>query len=149
VTLTSELELPAPPAHVWRVLTDFRRVAACVPGCESVEEEAPLVRYRAVLRHRVGPFRLDVPLDIRIEDVREPEHIRARAVGRDRTTGTSLSADLTVTLTPRPAGTGLVIATDLQVGGRLAALGYPLIRKRADEAAAEFAERLRATLVES
>jgi carbon monoxide dehydrogenase subunit G len=144
--LSSEVRLPQPPARVWQVLTDVGRVAGCVPGCESVQEEAPLQRYRAVMRQRVGPFRLEVPLTITVEEAREPERLRARATGRDRATGTAVAADLTITLAGEGDGTRLSIVTDLQVGGRLAALGYPMIRKRADETVAEFASRLRAVL---
>jgi carbon monoxide dehydrogenase subunit G len=146
--LSSELRLPVPPERVWRVLTDVRRVAACVPGCESVVEEVPLQRYRAVMKQRVGPFRLEVPLEIQVTEAREPERLRARATGRDRATGTAVAADLTIALAGDGDGTRLGITTDLQVGGRLAALGYPMIRKRADETVAEFAARLRAALAE-
>ena len=146
--LAGDLELPAPPSRVWTVLTDVRRVAACIPGCEDVVEEAPLERYRAVMKQRVGPFRLEVPLEIRVEEVTAPERVRARASGRDRTTGTAVNATLTVTLAAAGAGSRLAIATDLHVVGRLATLGYPMIRKRADENFAEFATRLRAALSE-
>lgn len=144
--LSSEVRLPGSPAEVWQVLTDVRRVAGCVPGCESVEEEAPLERYRAVMKQRVGPFRLEVPLEIQVQEAREPQRLRARATGRDRATGTAVAADMTITLAAEAEGTRLAIVTDLQVGGRLAALGYPMIRKRADETIAEFASRLRAAL---
>lgn len=147
--LTSELELPAPPARVWAVLTDVGRVAGCIPGCEHVVEEAPLARYRAVMKQRVGPFRLEVPLEIRVDEITAPERVRARASGRDRATGTDVNATLTVTLTAAGDGSRLAIATDLQVAGRLAALGYPMVRKRADEQFTEFATRLRAALGEA
>ena len=142
-----EAVLPVPPARVWAVLVDFRRVSECVPGCESVEEVEPLARYRAVLKQRLGPFRLEVPVDIHVEDVREPEHLGARVTGRDRITGASVSARLAVDVAPDgPSGSRLATAVALTVAGRLAALGYPIMKRRAEEIFAEFTQRLRAAL---
>lgn len=144
---SQELTLPGGLEPVWAVLVDVRRLAACVPGVEDVEELVPLARYRATVKQRVGPFRLEVPLEIHVAEIQERERIRARAAGRDRLTGTAISAALCATLTPTGAGeTRLALATTLDVGGRLAALGYPLIRKRAEENVAEFGRRLRALL---
>lgn len=145
-----ELALPAAPARAWAALVDFRRVAACLPGCERVEEVEPLARYRAVMAQRLGPFRVEVPMEITIEEVREPERLRARAAGRDRVTGTLIDAGVTLTLAPDPGGgTRLSLETSLQVGGRLATLGYPAIRARAAESVAEFGRRLAAALAEA
>lgn len=147
VRFESELMLPGTPGAIWRLLLDVPRVAACVPGCEAVEEETPRERYRALVKQRLGPFRLEAPLAIHLAEAREPERLRAVVSGRDRLTGTSISAELVVTLAPEDAGrTRLGLVTELQVGGRLAALGYSVIRGRAEEATAEFAERLRCAL---
>jgi carbon monoxide dehydrogenase subunit G len=143
---TDEIVVASDRGDVWNALVDFRRIAACVPGCEDVEELAPLARYRAVMKQRVGPFRVEVPLDITVDDVQALESIRAHARGRDRITGTSINATLRVTLAPLDTGARLAVATDLQVTGRLATLGYAVIRKRAEESFAEFARRLRASL---
>lgn len=141
-----EVRLSATPAQTWDTLVDFRRIAACVPGCEDVEELEPLARYHAMMRQRVGPFRLDVPLDIDVQDVRPGEAIRARARGRDRLTQTAVTATLSVTLTPDDTGTRLGVVTDLQVTGKVAALGHSVIKRRSEENFAEFARRLRALL---
>ena len=42
------ITLSATPARTWETLVDFRRIAACVPGCEDVEEVEPLARYRDI-----------------------------------------------------------------------------------------------------
>jgi len=141
-----EVTLGTAPARTWETLVDFRRIAACVPGCEDVEELEPLARYRAMMRQRVGPFRLDVPLEIDIQGLTPGESIRARARGRDRLTQTAVNATLTVTLAPEDAGTRLRVVTDLQVTGRVAALGHAVIKRRSEENFAEFARRLRALL---
>jgi hypothetical protein len=141
-----EVTLSTDRARTWEALVDFRRIAACVPGCEDVEELEPLARYRAMMRQRVGPFRLDVPLEIEIEAVTPGESIRARARGRDKLTQTTVNATLSVTLAPAGDGTRLAFVTDLQVTGRVAALGHSVIKRRSEENFAEFTRRLRALL---
>lgn len=149
-----EMTLPSPPSRVWEVLGDVRRAAACVPGCESVEggEAAsgalvPLGRYRAVMRQRVGPFKLEAPVEIVVESVEPGAAIRARATGKDRLTGTSVNAGLSVRLAPAgAAGTRLGLSLDVQVSGRLATLGWPMIRQRTQDIVDEFGARLRAAL---
>lgn len=146
----ADMVFDVPPAVVWKVLTDFRRAAACVPGCEDIEELEPLLRYRAVMRQRVGPFKLEAPVEITVESVEPESVIRARASGKDRLTGTSMAARLGVALAAaEPAGTRLGLTFDIQVGGRLASLGWPMIKKRTQDVVDEFGVRLRATLVEA
>lgn len=138
------MDLPTPPEVVWPVLLDFRRIAACIPGCEQVEQLAELAHYKALLKQKVGPFKLEVPAEIFVEEVRAPELVRARAIGRDKFTGTRFAVSLTVLLTHRSAAGKLTVDAGLQVAGRLASLGYSVIRKRAEENFAEFNKRLRA-----
>lgn len=138
--------LAGAPHQIWALLVDVRRIADCVPGCEDVEEVEALRFYRARLRQRVGPFRVEVPIEIRIDQLQEPALIRAHATGRDRTTGTTVAGILTVSLTRADAGTCLTVSSALQIGGRLAALGYPVIRRQAEQNIDEFGVRLAAML---
>lgn len=145
-----EVVLPASRGQLWPLLVDVRRMAACVPGCEDVDEVEALRSYRARLRQRVGPFRVEVPIEIRINEIREPELIRASATGRDRTTGTTVGGELTVTLTCRTDDkTCLTVRATLQVVGRLAALGYPIIKRHAEQNLEQFGSRLTGMLGES
>ena len=137
-------EIPSAPERIWPVLLDMRRVAACIPGCEQVEELAPLAHYKALMKQKVGPFRVEVPAEIFVEELTAPERVRARATGRDKYTGTSFSVNLAAADGGRST---LTIGAELTVAGRLAALGYSVIRKRAEENFAEFNQRLNAEIV--
>lgn len=135
------MDLPREPEAVWPVLLDFRRVAACIPGCEQVEEVAELSHYKAVLKQKVGPFKLEVPAEIFVEEMRAPDFVRARATGRDKFTGTTFNITLEVSLQPSPDAK-LNVQAGLQVAGRLASLGFSVIRKKADENFAAFSAQL-------
>jgi carbon monoxide dehydrogenase subunit G len=122
------------------------RVAALIPGCEQVEEREPLALYEAVMKQKVGPFRMEAPAQVRVLEMRAPELLRARAVGRDRITGTVMDVQLDVSLARESGGTRLVVDSTLLVGGRLATLGHAIVTRKAEEMFAEFERRLRAEL---
>ena len=142
-----EAELPHPPERVWLVMVDIARIASCIPGCEQVEERERLARYDALLKQRIGPFKLEVPAKITVEEHREPSLVRARASGADKFTRTTLGVELEVVLAPLDgAGCTLSVHARLQVAGRLASLGYSTIKKKAEENFIEFERRFRGEL---
>lgn len=135
-------ELPHPPNRVWLVMVDIARIAACIPGCEQVEERERLARYSAVMKQKVGPFKLEVPAEIIVEEHHEPSLVRARASGKDKLTRTTLGVELDVRLESLDTSKcRLTVDAALQVSGRLASLGYSIIKKKADENFAEFEKR--------
>lgn len=142
-----DVVLPADAAAIWLVFFDVRRIAPLIPGCENVEETTPLAAYSAVMKQKIGPFRIDVPTVIVVEERDEPRRVRVRATGRDRITGTTLDVVLAVALESAPeGGTRLEVDSTLLVAGRLATLGYPVVKKKSEELFAEFEKRLRAEL---
>ncbi len=141
-----EAELPAAPAQVWPVMLDIGRIAGCIPGCEQIAERETLKLYSAVMKQKIGPFKLEVPAEIVVEEFLEPDFVRARAFGKDKITGTTLEVILDVRLTPAATGSLLVVNATLQVAGRLASLGHSIIKKKAEENFAQFETRFRAEL---
>ena len=141
-----EAELPAAPAQVWPVMLDIGRIAGCIPGCEQIEERETLKLYSAVMKQKIGPFKLEVPAEIVVEEFAEPDFVRARAFGKDKVTGTTLEVILDVRLSPSESGSLLVVNATLQVAGRLASLGHSIIKKKAEENFAQFEVRFRQEL---
>jgi carbon monoxide dehydrogenase subunit G len=141
-----DVVLPADAAKIWQIFFDVHRVAALIPGCENVEEKEPMSAYSAVMKQKIGPFKLEVPTQIVIEERDEPKRVRMRATGRDKMTGTTLDMSLLVELASAEGGTRLGVDSTLQVAGRLAALGYPVVKKKSEELFTEFEKRLRAEL---
>lgn len=142
-----EAALPAPPDRVWLAMIDIERMAACIPGCEQVQMRELLKSYSAVMKQKIGPFKLEVPAEITVEDYREPAFVKANASGRDKFTGTTLNVTLHVQVEPEgDSGSKLAVDAALQVAGRLASLGYGMIKKKAEENFAEFERRFKAEL---
>jgi carbon monoxide dehydrogenase subunit G len=142
-----DLALPAPRETIWPIFFDVARIARLIPGCEQVEEIDPLVLYSAVMKQKIGPFKLEVPTEVKVEELVAPERVRSRARGRDKFTGTTLDVLLDVMLAPAENNsTRLTVDSTMQVAGRLAALGYPVVKKKTEEIFTEFEKRLRAEL---
>jgi uncharacterized protein len=138
---------PAIAANIWPVFFDLPRMATLIPGCENVTVQTPLVSYTAVMNQKIGPFKMSVPTQIAVEQMREPTHVKVRAAGRDKYTGTTLNVLLSVDLEAIPeGGTRLGIDSEIQIAGRLASLGFPVVKKKSEELFAEFERRLRAEL---
>lgn len=143
---TMSMDLSAPPEEMWGVLTDVKRISECIPGCENVQEIEPLAVYKATVKQKIGPFKLEVPADIRVDEADEPARVRMHAAGSDKFTGTRLSVVMDVTLVPEEKGTKLTVDAQLEVNGRLATLGMSMIKRRAEQNFQEFESRLQALL---
>jgi carbon monoxide dehydrogenase subunit G len=142
--------MPASASELWKIFFDVQRVAALIPGCENVVEVEPLKEYSAVMRQKIGPFKLEVPSRIVIESHNVERQVVLRATGSDKFTGTSIDVRMDVELEEQrsttPAECKLGVDASMQVAGRLASLGYPIVKKRSEELFAEFERRLRAEL---
>ena len=142
-----DLAMPASRESIWPIFFDVVRIASLIPGCEQVEEKEPLALYSAVMKQKIGPFRMEAPAEVRVEELQAPSRLKARARGKDKVTGTTMDVLLDVALEAADgAGTRLVVDASLTVAGRLASLGYPVVKKKAEEMFAEFERRLRAEL---
>lgn len=133
----------APAGEVRAFLDDFDKASRCVPGLESATEVEPDV-YDGRVKVRIGPLGLSVAGRAKVE---RGERWRVRGEGRDRRVGAGVTADVEAGLTELgPAETAVVILADVQFSGRLAEMGQPLIKRKADAFVAEFAENLRRAL---
>ncbi|SNT53173.1 Carbon monoxide dehydrogenase subunit G [Tardiphaga sp. OK246] len=138
--------VPATPAELWSTLLDVPRISACIPGCDHIEEIERLATYKATVKQKIGPFKIEVPADIVVESITEPSHVRTRATGRDKFTGTRLVVVLDVTVTPEEAGSIFSVDAKIDVQGRLATMGFGIIKRRVDQNFEEFEKKLKEML---
>lgn len=142
--------LPATAQQLWAIFFDVKRVAALIPGCENVVEVEKLKAFSAVMRQKIGPFKLEVPTRISIDAYEIERRVSLKAAGSDKATGTTIDVGMVVNLEEQRDGDRVLCKLDvgasMQVAGRLASLGYPIVRKRSEQLFAEFEKRLRAEL---
>ncbi|MGY3583166.1 carbon monoxide dehydrogenase subunit G [Bradyrhizobium sp. USDA 4341] len=135
--------VPAAPEDLWKTLIDVPSISSCIPGCENVEEIARLESYKATVKQKIGPFKVEVPAEILVESVTEPSHVRTRAMGRDKITGTRLAVVLDVSVIPEVSGSKLAVDAKVDIQGRLATMGLGIIKRRVDQNFEEFETRLK------
>ena len=141
-----EIAVAASPDKVWAFLWDVERVAKCLPGCRDVRTVVPHERYEAVVGERVGPFKVQFPLDIQVLEADEARRLRAQATGRDAAMGSALKVMLDLQLEKTDTGSRLVIVTETSIMGKLAALGHSVIQHKADGIMTQFAQAVQREL---
>jgi carbon monoxide dehydrogenase subunit G len=114
----------AGPDQVWEFLQDTRAVVACLPGAELTDDKGN-DQYGGVLRIAVGPLKLHYngQVDVTRRDA-NTRQLELAASARDRRGGGSVRAAVRVDVQEAADGTSVLESvTDLQLTGRLAALG--------------------------
>ena len=129
------------PAQCWTVLTDVDRLADWVDIVNDVTVHDYLKSYGATLEDRIGPFRLRADLDIAVTDARDAELIAFEATGQDRQVGSRLTIRAAMTLSPADGGTAVRFDGMYAVEGRVATVGGPMIRRKAEAILEKFIAR--------
>lgn len=139
-------DIAVSPKEAWALLRDFPDLATCIPNVDGLREIEPDRRYSATISDKIGPFRVTVPVQIAIESIEPPRRIVAAISGNDAKGQARIKGHLEATVDTGHEGTHLVIATRIDVLGKLAALGAAPMRRRADQIFAEFIDRVSARL---
>ena len=136
----------APADAVWDFLLDPARLAACIPGCESLEVE-DATTYRVRLTVKVGFLSTTQEMRMTITEADRPRHLVAVGRGEDRKLASHVEVRNTLDLAPAPAGATLVrYRSEVRVLGRLGSVGDAVMRVKAKQLAGDFAARVRAAI---
>ena len=142
MTMTGEVELPAPQETVWAKLNDPEVLKQCIPGCETLEKLSD-TEFQAVATNKIGPVKARFKGKVRLTDLDPPNGYKISGEGDGGVAGFA-KGGATVALTEKDGGTLLTYNVEAQIGGKLAQLGQRLIngaaKKLADEFFANFAK---------
>ena len=127
--------------RVYSALTEPKILQHCIPGCESLEQTAENT-YAAVLKAGVGAIKGTFKGEVRLEDMRPPEHYRIVVAGKGAVGFAKGSADFD--LTDDDGGTLINYSGELQIGGTIAGVGQRMIEAAAKMMAARFFAALEA-----
>ena len=146
--IDNSFEVPLPPAEAWKVLMDIPRIAPCMPGAEltgAVDNET----YTGKVSVKLGPVALAFAGQVKFTEIDEANRkARARAQGKDSKGRGGANAIVDFRLEPVPAGSRVVVKTDLTLSGAVAQYGRAsgLIQDVAAQLVGEFAANLKAQL---
>jgi len=141
-------DVAAPIEAVWSTLLDVERVAPCVPGAEVLERVSDDA-YKVAIKVRVGPMSMQYRGDIEIVDTDPATHTaRMRARARETRGQGNADADVRMHLSEQDGRTHGTIQTQVQLSGRVAAMGRGIIADVSGKIVEQFSENLAAMLGE-
>jgi carbon monoxide dehydrogenase subunit G len=144
LNVTENFELAALQADAWRLLRDTPRLAALVPGVDAVSriEDPGREAYNVQVTEKVGPFKVSMKLEVGVTEALEPSALSAVVKGGDAGGKSRATGPIRMELSPLEAGTMMTLNVQVEILGKLATLGAPVIRRRVTELFKEFGRRV-------
>ena len=139
-------EIHAPRERVYAALVQPEILKRAIPGCESLEKIGDDT-YAAVLKAGVGSIKGTFKGEVRLEDMRPPEHYRIVVEGKGAVGFAKGSADFD--LEEKDGGTLIKYSGEMQIGGTIAAVGQRMIQGAAKMMASRFFAALEAEVKNS
>ena len=144
MTMTGEVQLPAPRQTVWEKLNNPEVLKATIPGCESLEKTSDTA-FQAVAVTKIGPVKARWKGKVTLTDLDPPNGYRIVGEGEGGVAGFAKGA-ADVKLSDKEGGTLLTYNVEAQIGGKLAQLGQRLINGTAKKMADEFFQKFAAAV---
>jgi uncharacterized protein len=146
VIFEDRFTVKAPVEKVWAFLRDPQQVAQCIPGTERVDVLDD-THYHVVAGARVSFLSLSFAMNVTLTEIEEPRRLVSTAEGMDGRLKERVKLSSALTLEPLgPDATAVGYRIELTVFGKLASLGFSVIRGKAGQMAADFATAIRTRL---
>jgi carbon monoxide dehydrogenase subunit G len=147
IKIEKSFQVPEPADQVWKVISDPRSVANCVPGAritEAVDEKT----YKGVIKIKLGASVTDYKGEAHIERLDDQaQEIEMIGKGQDVRGKGGATMKLTAKVRALPeGGTEVATISELNVIGILAQMGSRMIQEVANQIFEEFTKNLRRQL---
>lgn len=142
----NSFDVPLPLAKAWSVLSDFQRVARCVPGAE-VTEVVDKTTYKGNISVPLGPVTLTFALQVKFDSIDSTNHTaRVTAQGADEKGRGGAQGTVSFRLEPTGQGSKVLMHTDVIFSGAAAqyARDAGVVQASAAHIVSQFADNLRA-----
>jgi 2-furoyl-CoA dehydrogenase large subunit len=130
---------PASPQTVWETLLDPAKLAAVIPGCHKLDLVGDNL-YRAEVSLGVGPVRGRFVAEVGLSDM-DPPNATTLSGGLSGPLGTSRGSGR-VRLVAEGSGTRVSYEYNIEIGGKVAAVGGRMIEGAARVVVGQFFQRL-------
>jgi uncharacterized protein len=135
VKLEGTHQLDASRQRVYQSLINPEVLQRCIPGCERLEKTGENT-FAATIRTGVGSIKGVFNGTARLEDLREPEHLRIVVDGKGAPGFLKGSGDLD--LEEAEGNTNVKYVGDIQIGGTIASVGQRMLQGTAKMMATQF-----------
>ncbi len=122
--INASYDFNAPAEQVWNTLMDPQALAACVPGCQSLEPTGEN-EYQAVVSVGIGPVRGNFTARVAITET-NPYHSYRLSLSGNSNIGFG-SGDSLVTLEEAEGRTIVRVESTAQAGGQVARVGQRMM----------------------
>ena len=140
------LIIDAPAQRVWSLLRDPNSIAPAIPGFQALEVIDD-DNFSVQISQRIGLFRARFDLRMTITEIVDLKLIRATGQGAEAGGGFLKVPSAVVEMASLGDGkTELSFNIEFTLLGKLGAMGYPLVNRKAGEIAQVFGENLRERL---
>src|SRR5262245_32521571 len=137
-------EIKATRERVYAALIDPEVLRLAIPGCESLEKIGDDL-YTATMKAGIGAIRGTFKGEVRLEDMRPPEHYRIVVQGKGAMGFAKGSADFD--LEEKDGGGTLIrYSGEMQIGGSIAGVGQRMVQGAAKMMASQFFAKLEAAV---
>lgn len=138
----------APIALAWEAIVDPNVVGPCIPGCRAIEVLGP-DRYRAEITVALGPIKTTFNVVVEVSEMTPPERIASITRGEEGSRASLLTAtNLLALRAVDESTTEISYSSDVSLTGRLGKFGLGIMKRRAKDTGAAFAEAFRTKLEE-
>ena len=138
-------EIPCPIEEVWAGLNDVNVLAACIPGCQSIEQ-LDEHNFAASVKAKVGPVNATFQVNISLEDIQAPNSYTLKGEVKGGAGAAKGEAKVALAGIDGKVATNLTYAVTASVGGKLAQVGSRLVdsaaRKMSDDFFSAFEQQL-------
>jgi carbon monoxide dehydrogenase subunit G len=149
VQIENEFTVAAPLDQLWGYLLDVERVAPCMPGAELTETVDERT-WKGKVTMKLGPVSLAFAGTVAMEERHDDEHrVVLHARGMEQKGKGAANAKVTSWLEPGDGETAVKMVADIQLTGAVAQLSRGLLPEVSRKLTAQFAECLRASMVEA
>ena len=131
-----DILVPAERQFVFDEMQKPEMIQKILPNCESVEKVEDN-KYLAVLNEKVSKISMKLETELELVEIREPDLVKLTITGEAPGSNTSVQGTATFELSDEGQETRIQYTMDVEVSGKLASIGFRMIKhvakKRIDE----------------
>jgi carbon monoxide dehydrogenase subunit G len=128
--------IAVPLEKVWTYLFDVRKVAACAPGFQSLEELGP-EHWKALIAIGIGPVKAKFTMDVTRPVLEEPSLMVVKARGKAPGSAVELEGEMRLMVVDE-AQTSMNWVAHVVVSGTIASVGARLMNSTAERLTEQF-----------